>query len=269
MFSVIKRAMENVTWKTIARTLLVTIIVIILSFSFINLSSHIADSINEESEWVNNMIKVTEPETLEYCVTTQQNNFLIRGLAVANDPVTLPELKGNFTAIRKIKYHYESHQETYTETYIDSKGNTKTRTRTRTVWDWERKGHDDYTASTVYLLGKSFDRLNTSYKYQEIDFSNYSNKPDPYWKDGHYNYEDKDTRYEYEVVPESYTTTFVSDYNLRLQKHYLDRTIEDITERKDTSWVYILFYSLIIILIFVAIMILTFWEELFSNFLCD
>lgn len=271
MFRTIYNSIRNVTWKTILRTFLVMLIATFISYLLLQLMEYIVDNINEENERLNNMIKVIEPETLEYCINTQQNEFLIRGNAMANEPVSLPELKGKFSAIRKIKYHYESHIETYTVTVSDGNGKSHVETRTKVVWDWERKGYEDYKTNTVYLLGKNFDLLNTSYSYQSIDFSDYSNKDKSNWKDGYYNYEDSNTRYKYEIVPISYDTTFVSNYKLILQKRLGNQTIEQVTEIKDTTYINIIFYIIILIIIILSIIILIYWEEIFyhSNFLCD
>lgn len=269
MFSIIKKSLENVTIKTIARTLLVTVVVLILSFLFINIANNVADNINNEYERLNNMIKVTNQDVLDYCINSKQNEFLIRNKAISINPVSLPELKGNFSAIIKTKYKYESHIETYTTTYTDSNGHTHTQTHTKTVWDWERKGSEKFKASTVSLLNKTFDFDNTSYYYKEINFEDYSNKNDKHYKDGHYNYENNNTRYKYEIVPNEYETAFVSDYNMRMLDGFYDKSIEEITARKSTTWVYVLFYTLLFIILISAIVLLIFWEEIFKTFLCD
>ena len=64
MLNVFLRAIKNVTWRTIVRTLLVMTITFFIIYGLVFLSNHIVDNINNENENLNNLIKVTDSDTL-------------------------------------------------------------------------------------------------------------------------------------------------------------------------------------------------------------
>lgn len=273
MLNILHNAMKNVTWRTIVRTILVMIIVFLVTYGLICLSNHIVNSINTENERLNNLIKVTDDNSLLYCKNSQVNEFLVNGIAEANEPVTLPELKGEYSFIKKIKYYYESHTETYTVTVSDGNGKSHTETRTEVVWDWEEKGSETYSTQTVTLLNNLFTFNNTSFYPHSISFRNYANEniKQSVFKDSKYYYIKKDIRYEYYIVPKTYMTTFISNYNLEMIKGYHDMTIEEVTKNQNSDYVSILFHIIILIIIIGGLLLLFFWEEIFVNsrFLCD
>lgn len=271
MLNILLKAMENVTWRTIVRTLLVMFIVFVITYGLICLSNHIVDNINTENEYLNNLIKVTDSDTLSYCKNSQIDSFLVNGIAKANEPVNLPELKGNFSFIEKIKYHYESHTEIYTVTVSDGNGKSHTETRTRVVWEWEQKGSERYSTQTITLLNNLFTFNNTSFYPHSVSFSDYANVEQSIFKNDRYYYTKNDTRYEYYIVPEVYNTTFISNYNFIMLKGYGSMSIEEATKNKSSDWVPIFFYIIISIVIIGGVLLLFFWEEIFSNsrFLCD
>lgn len=271
MLNVFLRAIKNVTWRTIARTLLVMTITFFIIYGLVFLSNHIVDNINNENEYLNNLIKVTDSDTLSYCKNSQIDNFLINGTAKANEPVNLPELKGNFSFIEKVRYHYESHTEVYTVTVSDGNGKSHTETRTKEVWEWKQKDSERYLTKTVTLLNNLFTFNNTSFHPHSVSFSDYANVKQSIFKNDRYYYTKNDTRYEYYIVPEVYNTTFISNYNFIMLKGYGSMSIEDVTKNKSSDWVTILFYIIISIILIGSILLLFFWEEIFSNsmFLCD
>lgn len=269
MINIILNSLRNVTWKTIVRTILVMGLALLISFAWVNISNSVTEGIIARNERLSNMIKVTDNDVLKYCINSQVNEFLIRGNAKAVQPVSLPELKGEYSYIKKTKYHYESHTETYTETYTDSNGKTHTRTRTKTVWDWEYKDSWKWSTETVILLNEEFEYKNTSHSSRTIRYEDYGTKTNLDWKDNHYYYTDKNTRYEYEVTPIEYTSTFISNYNKELIQGFGDREIESvIAPHSITGW-RIFFYILIGITLIGSIVLLIFWEEIFPNFLSD
>lgn len=269
MLSALLRSLQNVTWRTIVRTILVMSISLLLSYGFIELTTICTNSIMARNERFNNMVKVIDEDTLNYCINSQVDEFLIRGTAKADNPVTLEELTGEYSYIRRTKYHYESHTETYTVTVSDGNGKSHIETKTRIVWDWENKGSDKWSTNTVTLLNKTFTFNNTSHSSRTIRYKDYAAKETSTWKDNHYYYTDDNTRYEYEVIPLEYTTAFISDYNLNMKQGFLSREIEDIIKPQSIVGIRIFFFILSIASLIAGIVFLIFWEEWFPNFLSD
>lgn len=272
IIKVIKDSFKIVTIKTILRTLLVSTIITIICYGLITLSNYIVDSINTNNEYLNNLIRVTDSETLNYCKNSKVEQFLIHGIAKANEPVSLPELNGQYSYIEKVKYKYESHIETYTVTISDGNGKSHVETRIRTVWDWERKDSETYSTNNVILLNNLFTFNNTSSRSHSISFNDYENKDiSNSYKSNRYYYTNKNTRYEYYVIPLEYTTTFISDNNFNMINGFNDSSIEEVIKIKETTPIIIIFYIIIFIMVISGILFLIYWEEIFScsKFLCD
>lgn len=66
----------------------------------------------------------------------------------AVDPVTYPEIGGEYLCVEKVEEHYNMHTRTVTTT--DSKGNTHT--RTETYWSWDYEGSEEAHSQKIRFL---------------------------------------------------------------------------------------------------------------------
>lgn len=93
-----------------------------------------------------------DTEIFKYAMSTNVGNSLIEGDLFAVDPVSYPEIEGEYLAIEKVKERYV--MKTRTVTYTDSKG--KTKTKTETYWEWDVVGRENKSATTVNFVGVDF-----------------------------------------------------------------------------------------------------------------
>ena len=135
-------------------------------------------------------VPVTDSAKFDYIRRTDVGRFVAEGTLTAVDAVTLPELPGRYTYIRKVQEEYTYHVETYTTT--DSKGHTTVHTRTYYSWDEVKRW--TYKTETVSFLGQNF---------KAKDVFRYWPKRDTTIKAEKKPFHD-DTRYVYYTCPESY-----------------------------------------------------------------
>lgn len=129
-----------------------TLIVAIMVGLGIWLSNPILSSVREKELEIASSVQVDSPEKFDYIRRTDAGNFLAEGVLEAVDPVSIPDIAGEYMFINKIKERYTMHTRTVTTT--DSKGHTHT--RVETYWTWDQVSTDRFAAKTYELLQKRF-----------------------------------------------------------------------------------------------------------------
>lgn len=130
----------------------ISIIAIMLIFG-VSISGKISEKIMDSSETYNKAIKVEDEELFRYGMRTSIGNAFVYGELEVIDPVTYPEINGEYSYIEKVKEEYTMH--TRTVTYTDSKG--KTKTKIETYWSWDKVGSESKKSKKTKFLGVEFD----------------------------------------------------------------------------------------------------------------
>lgn len=129
----------------------ISIIAIMLMFGVL-ISGKISDHQMDKNEVYNKAVKIESQDMFEYGMRTNIGNAFVYGDLVAIDPVTYPEIGGEYMYIEKVKERYTMHTRTVTTTV-----NGKTQTRTETYWTWDRVGSEDLKCKNISFLGVQFD----------------------------------------------------------------------------------------------------------------
>lgn len=116
------------------------------------LSDKISDSIVDQNEVYNKAIHIEGNELFEYGMRTNVGNSFVYGDLIAVDPVSYPELEGEYLYVEKVKERYTQH--TRTVTYKCGK---TTCSRVETYWTWDRVGSEEKKSDKVTFLGVEFD----------------------------------------------------------------------------------------------------------------
>lgn len=116
------------------------------------ISGKISESQADKNEIFNKALKIDQTDLFEYGMRTNIGNAFVYGRLEAIDPVTYPEIGGNYMYVEKIKEKYTMHTRTVTTTV-----NGKTKTRTETYWTWDRVGSEDIKCEKVSFCGVIFD----------------------------------------------------------------------------------------------------------------
>lgn len=192
----------------------ISIIALMLIFGFV-ISGNISEKIMDSNEKYNKAIKIEDEELFKYGMSTSVGNAFIYGDLKVIDPVTYPEIGGEYSYIEKVKEEYTMH--TRTVTYTDSKGNTKT--KTETYWTWDVVKRESIKSQRVAFLGVEFDYS----KFIELSDSHITTIK-----------ESSDIRYKYYGSPTKATGTIFTSLqdndignNIKL---YEDMNIEQIYE---------------------------------------
>lgn len=171
----------------------IAIFFLMLMFGFF-LSEKIASSLDEQNQEYYQAVKIDgDTEVFQYGMRTNIGNAFVSGVLEAVDPVTYPELGGEYAYVEKVKEEYTKHTKTVDD--YDEDGN-KIGSHEEEYWTWDVVGRDEIHCGSIRFLGVDFEygkiRLPDSYYLETIK-------------------EWSDTRYKYYVVDVSYEGSIYAD----------------------------------------------------------
>lgn len=226
------------------REILFSIIIIFLMASIgMLIHSVIQEGITKDSEKIFMAAKIEEPDMFNYSLQTSIGNALVYGTITATEPVSVPEIKGEYFSITRVTERYTKHIET--ETYTDSSGKTKTREVVKYSWDYYDS--DEYYSESFYFMGNKFNNRidglpeNKIYNLEEVvsdEWKNYVHGNYIY-KDGRFMNNVGDEREYYIVTSMEMDGTLEvnlvdgdikSFYGGDSLKFYYNRSIEEVVE---------------------------------------
>lgn len=166
----------------------VAIICIMLVIGFM-ISGAIDTSLENKYAEYNTALQIDgDADLFGYGMRTDVGDAFVYGDLVAVDPISIPDIDGEYATIKRQKQKYTMH--TRTVTYEDSEGHTHT--RTEHYWTWDNAGAKWWNCERIAYLGYEFD-------YGTIDF--------PSAKYLTTIYESSHIRYEYYVRGTKYVGT--------------------------------------------------------------
>ena len=144
------------TFEITARELLFSVIIVIfmltVGFFIGEKILSVADEKNQEYEQA---AKIEDNKDLfEYGMRTDIGNAFVSGTLKAVDPVSLPEIDGEYAFIRKTEERYTRHTRTVTDYDKDGK---KCGEHTETYYTWDAVGHEDFACSRITFLDHEFE----------------------------------------------------------------------------------------------------------------
>lgn len=221
--------------KVTKREVLASIVIVclMLTIGFFISNEIDAELLNKYQEYNTAMQIVDDAELFEYAMRTNVGNAFIHGDLAAATPISINDIKGEYSYIRRDKERYTKHSRT--ETYRDSKGNSHT--RVVHYWTWDLIDRDKWHCAAITYLGHEFD-------YGTIEL------PAPKYygiKDCGYH-----LRYVYYVCAPKYIGTLytrIDNHTIEQTTFYNEYEIEDCIKRLESGWQKILFWVVWIIII--------------------
>lgn len=144
------------------RELLVSIIILfVMAAAGFMISEKLNSYLDEKNVEYEQAIKIADNrELFEYGMRTNAGNAFISGTLKALDPVSLPEIDGEYSSIAKTKEEYRKHTRTVTD--YDEDGNV-CGSHEETYYTWDAVKTESYHATKISFLDVQFE-------YGKIDF---------------------------------------------------------------------------------------------------
>ena len=121
------------------REVLVSVIIVsIMLLIGIVIHGNINDQLMLEYQKYNTALQIeNDTEIFAYGMRTNIGNAFVYGDLKAVDPVTYPEINGEYSYVEKVKEKYTKHYRTVTKTRTDANGKTHTYTEIEEYWTWD------------------------------------------------------------------------------------------------------------------------------------
>lgn len=146
---------------TLREVLVSLIILLIMAAAGFMISEKIQSYIDEKNEEYERAVKIeNDRELFEYGMRTNVGNAFVSGTLKTLDPVSLPEIDGEYSSITKTREEYTKHTRTVTD--YDENGEVKGHHK-EVYYTWDAVGHENYYASKISFLDVGFD-------YGKIEF---------------------------------------------------------------------------------------------------
>lgn len=140
----------------------VVIIAVMLIIGFF-ISEKIRQSLLEKYQVYDSAVQIDDEELFRYGMKTNIGHAFAYGKLKTLDPVSYPEISGEYSYIRKEKQKYQKHDRYVEEEYKDSNGKKHTRTKKEEYWTWDTMWTDTKTATKISFL-------NVEFAYEKIPF---------------------------------------------------------------------------------------------------
>ena len=221
------------------------IIIVIMILCGIFISNAIEKSHLETAEMYYKSLKIdNDAKMFDYNIKTNGGNTLAYGNAKVIDPVSVPEINGDYAVITKYTEMYQKHVDYVTKE--DDEGNTYT--EEVITYSWDQVDTERLKSKSVSFLGHTFSsdifdlgsgsRLdlekNVSPQFKDLYHWGYL------YKDSDWFESVGDIRWYYTVVPTEFTgslfANFVGeDISVKNSVFYKDQTISQVIELKETA----------------------------------
>ena len=228
--------------REVIASIVIIAIMLIIGFS---ISNSIRQNLLEKYHEYDTAIHIDKEELFRYGMRTSIGHAFAYGELTTLDPVTFPEIQGQYSYVKKEEQEYTRHTRTVTETYTDSDGKTKTRTRTEEYWTWD-------TMRTERRAATRIEFLNVEFAYEQIPFpsshhittiSTGYNRRNVYYG--------TDTNFQGTI----YTT--LKDNTISETSFYCNQTIDETIERLESGHQILVFW--IFWILFTAVLVVGFY----------
>lgn len=220
--------------REIVFSVIIIAVMIIIGFF---ISNEIHQNLLEKYQEYDTAVQIDSEELFRHGMRTSVGNAFVYGDLKALDPVSYPEIEGEYSYIEKEEQEYRQHSRIVTETYTDSEGNTKTRTKTEYYWTWDTMRTESKTSTKIAFL-------NVEFEYGKIPFP--SSKQIKILDTG---YNKRNIYYGTETEFQGTIFTNLKENTISETSFYSNQTISDTIDSLETGYQLAIFWICWIILI--------------------
>lgn len=223
----------NITKREIIASVVIIAIMMCAGFA---ISEAIQQKLLEQYQIYDSAVQIESEELFRYGMKTDIGHAFVYGELKTIDPVSFPEIEGEYSYIKKEEQEYRKHTRTVTETYVDEDGNTKTRDVEEEYWTWDTMNTETKTATKISFL-------NVEFEYSKIQFL--SSHEIEILDTGYHKrnvYYGKDTECQGTIF------TNLKGNTISETSFYENRTIEETIEHLETGYQIVIFWIFWILL---------------------
>lgn len=134
----------------------VAIVAVMILIGFVIAGKIETHQIDKNAEYYK-AVHITDSEMFQYGMNTNLGNAFVYGSLSAVDPVTFPELGGEYLYVEKVEEHYNRHTRMVTKTKTNSKGETETYEEEEVYYSWDYYDSWEQHSEKISFCGIEFD----------------------------------------------------------------------------------------------------------------
>ena len=151
----------EITKREIIASISIVALMLIIGFT---ISEAIHRNLLDKYQVYDTAVKIDSEELFKYGMETDIGHAFVYGDLKTIDPVSFPEIKGQYSYIKKEEQEYTKHTRKVTKEYEDEDGNTYTKEETEEYWTWDTMRTEEKRATKILFL-------NVQFEYSKIPFS--------------------------------------------------------------------------------------------------
>jgi len=210
----------NITLREIIAS--VTIVAVMFLIGFVIAGKIEVHQMDKNAEY-NKAVHITDPAMFRYGMDTNLGNAFVYGDLQAVDPVTFPELGGDFLYVEKVEEHYVKHTRTVTKTRTKSNGETEEYEEEEEYSTWDYYDSWEKRSQKIRFCGIEFD-----YDKIKRPGSRYIKTEQSFLSDIRFVYSGCQTKYSGTIYTDLRDNT-MSDGSHFYQNQDIDKTIDQLT----------------------------------------
>lgn len=147
--------MDNIeiTKREVIASVVIVAFMLIIGFA---ISENIRQGLLEDYQVYDTAVQIDDKELFEYGMETNIGHAFVYGELKTLDPVSYPEVSGEYSYIKKEEQKYQKHYRYVEEEYKDSKGKKHTRKKKEEYWTWDTIRTESKNATQISFLDIEF-----------------------------------------------------------------------------------------------------------------
>ena len=220
----------EITKREIIASISIVALMLIIGFT---ISEAIHQNLLDKYQVYDTAVKIDSEELFKYGMETDIGHAFVYGDLKTIDPVSFPEIKGQYSYIKKEEQEYTRHERTVTREYVDADGNTHTTTETEYYWTWDTMRTEEKRATKILFL-------NVQFEYSKIPFS-YSREIETLET----GYHKRNVYYGKPANAQGTVFTVLKNNTISETKFYENKTISETVEQLESGFEIVIFWILL------------------------
>lgn len=200
----------------------ITIVAVMILMGFLIAGKIEAYQIDKIAEYYK-AVHITDSDMFQYGMNTNLGNAFVYGSLSAVDPVTFPELGGEYLYVEKVEEHYNRHTRMVTKTRTNSKGETETYEEEEEYYSWDFYDSWEQRSEKINFCGIVFD-----YSKIKLPGSRYIKTDQGFLSNVRFVYSGCQTKYDGTIYTNLRNNT-MSDESHFYQNQDIDETVDQLT----------------------------------------
>lgn len=240
----------EITKREVIASVAIVALMLIIGFT---ISEKIRQSLLEDYQVYDTAVRMDNKELFEYGMETNIGCAFVYGELKALDPVSYPEVSGEYSYIKKEQQEYRNHPKKVEKEYTDSKGKKHKKVVEEDHWTWDTIRTESKSATRISFLDIEF-------AYEKIPFPSSHQV-----KIVNTGYHKRNVYYGTDTEFQGTIFTSLKENTINDTQFYADKTIMQTIESLETGIELVVFWIIWSLLTIIIVFVFYYFENKWLN----